>query len=55
MGLTMLEIEVCEVRGCCPVYKVGDKMVIDEPKGALHARGKQLSKFEKSRLKNTEG
>lgn len=25
----MLEIKVCEVRGKCPVYKVGDKIVID--------------------------
>ena len=25
----MLEIEVIEVRGKCPVYKVGDKIVID--------------------------
>ena len=25
----MLEIEVCEVKGYCPVHKVGDKMVID--------------------------
>jgi uncharacterized repeat protein (TIGR04076 family) len=28
----MLEIEVCEVRGKCPVHKVGDKIVIDDPK-----------------------
>lgn len=28
----MLEIVVCEVRGRCPVYKVGDKMVIADPK-----------------------
>jgi len=28
----MLEIEVCEIRGKCPVYKVGDKMVIDGPR-----------------------
>lgn len=28
----MLEIEVCEVRGICPVYKVGDKMVVDGAK-----------------------
>ena len=27
----MLEIEVCEIRGKCPVHKVGDKMVIDGP------------------------
>ena len=25
----MLEIRVCEIRGKCPVYKVGDRMVID--------------------------
>jgi len=31
----MLKIEVCEVRGYCPVYKVGDKMVIDDPKIVL--------------------
>jgi uncharacterized repeat protein (TIGR04076 family) len=31
----MLEIEVVEVRGRCPVHKVGDKMVIDGPKIAL--------------------
>lgn len=28
----MLEIRVCEVKGKCPVYKVGDKMVIDGPR-----------------------
>ena len=28
----MLEIEVCEIRGKCPVHKVGDKIVIDGPK-----------------------
>jgi uncharacterized repeat protein (TIGR04076 family) len=27
----MLEIEVCEVRGYCPVYKVGDIIVVDDP------------------------
>ncbi|MEM3703003.1 MAG: TIGR04076 family protein [Candidatus Bathyarchaeia archaeon] len=27
----MLEIVVCEVRGRCPVYKVGDKIVVDDP------------------------
>ena len=27
----MLEIEVCEIRGKCPVYKVGDRIVIDDP------------------------
>ena len=31
----MLEIEVCEIRGICPVHKVGDKMVIDGPKIVL--------------------
>lgn len=25
----MLEIEVCQIRGICPVYKVGDRMVIN--------------------------
>jgi uncharacterized repeat protein (TIGR04076 family) len=25
----MLEIEVCEIRGKCPVHKIGDKIVID--------------------------
>ena len=28
----MLEITVCEIRGSCPVYKVGDKIVIDTPR-----------------------
>ncbi len=28
----MLEIEVCEIRGICPVYKVGDGMIIDGPR-----------------------
>ncbi|HJH27456.1 MAG TPA: TIGR04076 family protein, partial [Methanophagales archaeon] len=27
----MLEIVVQEIRGFCPVYKVGDKIVIDDP------------------------
>lgn len=31
----MLEIEVCEIRGKCPVHKVGDKIVIDGPKIVL--------------------
>ena len=31
----MLEIEVVKVRGYCPVYKVGNKMVIDDPKIVL--------------------
>ena len=32
---SMLEIEVCEIRGKCPVYKVGDKIVIDSAKIVL--------------------
>ena len=28
----MLDIRVCEIRGICPVYKVGDRMVIDGAK-----------------------
>ena len=28
----MLQIKVCEIRGKCPVYKVGDKMIIDGAK-----------------------
>ena len=28
----MLEIRVREIRGSCPVYKVGDKIVIDDPR-----------------------
>jgi uncharacterized repeat protein (TIGR04076 family) len=31
----LLEIEVVEVRGHCPVYKVGDKIVVDDPKIVL--------------------
>ena len=31
-GVTVLEIEVCEIRGRCVVYKVGDKMLIDGPR-----------------------
>jgi len=31
----MLEIEVVEVRGYCPVYKVGDKIVIEGPRIVL--------------------
>jgi len=27
----MLEIEVCEIKGRCPVFRMGDKMVIDGP------------------------
>jgi len=32
MSGKMLEIEVCEIKGKCPVHKVGDKIVIDDPK-----------------------
>jgi uncharacterized repeat protein (TIGR04076 family) len=28
----MLEIKVRKIKGKCPVYKVGDKMVIDDPR-----------------------
>jgi len=31
----MLEIEVCEIRGKCPVYKVGDKIIVDGPNVVL--------------------
>jgi uncharacterized repeat protein (TIGR04076 family) len=31
----MLEIEVCEIRGKCPVHKVGDKIAVDGPKIVL--------------------
>ena len=27
----MLEIKVCEIKGKCPVYKVGDRIVVDDP------------------------
>ena len=33
--MSMLEIEVCEVRGRCPVYKLGDKIVVDGPEIVL--------------------
>ena len=32
----MLEITVCEIRGKCPVHKVGDRIVIDDPKILLY-------------------
>jgi len=32
----MLEIEVCEIRGKCPVYRVGDKIVIEGPRILLN-------------------
>jgi len=31
----MLEIEVCEIRGKCPVHKVGDIIVVDGPRMIL--------------------
>lgn len=31
----MLEIEVCNVKGKCPVHKVGDRIVIDGPRIVL--------------------
>ena len=31
----MLELTVCEIRGKCPVHKVGDQIVIDDPKIVL--------------------
>lgn len=31
----MLEITVHEIRGHCPVYKEGDRMVVDDPKIVL--------------------
>jgi uncharacterized repeat protein (TIGR04076 family) len=31
----MLEIKVVEIRGHCPVYRVGDRMLIDDPKIVL--------------------
>jgi uncharacterized repeat protein (TIGR04076 family) len=31
----MLEIEVAEVRGYCPVYRVGDRIVVADPKIVL--------------------
>ncbi|MCW4015785.1 MAG: TIGR04076 family protein [Candidatus Bathyarchaeota archaeon] len=32
----MLEIEVCAIKGKCPVHNVGDKIIIDDPKILLH-------------------
>jgi uncharacterized repeat protein (TIGR04076 family) len=31
----MLEVEVAEVRGYCQVYRVGDKIVVDDPETVL--------------------
>ena len=28
----MLEIKVCDIRGTCPVHKIGDRLIIDAPK-----------------------
>jgi len=28
----MLEIRVCQIRGVCPVYKIGDQIVIEGPR-----------------------
>jgi uncharacterized repeat protein (TIGR04076 family) len=33
--LEVLEIEVCEVKGTCPVHRVGDKIIVDDPKIVL--------------------
>lgn len=32
----MLEIRVCEIRGKCPVHKVGDRIIVDGPSIALN-------------------
>jgi uncharacterized repeat protein (TIGR04076 family) len=31
----MLEIKVCEIRGSCPVFKLGDRLTIDDPEIVL--------------------
>jgi len=31
----MLEIKVCDIKGKCPVHKVGDKIVVDGPRIVL--------------------
>jgi uncharacterized repeat protein (TIGR04076 family) len=31
----LLEVKVVEVRGFCPVHKVGDKIVVDDPEIVL--------------------
>jgi len=31
----VLEVEACEVRGHCPVYKVGDKITVNDPEIVL--------------------
>jgi uncharacterized repeat protein (TIGR04076 family) len=35
----MLEIRVCEIRGKCPVHRVGDRMVVDGPSIVLNKTG----------------
>jgi uncharacterized repeat protein (TIGR04076 family) len=35
VGEGLLEFEVVEIRGYCPLYNVGDKMVIDYPRVVL--------------------
>ena len=40
----MLEIVVHEIRGYCPVYKVGDKIVIDDPTLFLFRKKKTCAK-----------
>ena len=35
MVFALLEIEVWEIRGKCPVFKKGDKIIIDPPKIVL--------------------
>jgi uncharacterized repeat protein (TIGR04076 family) len=32
---SMLEIKVCDIKGKCPVHKVGDKIVVDGPRIVL--------------------
>jgi uncharacterized repeat protein (TIGR04076 family) len=32
----MLEISVCEIRGKCPVHKVGDRITVDGPSIVLN-------------------
>jgi uncharacterized repeat protein (TIGR04076 family) len=32
---SMLEIKVCDIKGKCPVHKVGDKIVVDDPRIVL--------------------
>lgn len=31
----MLKVEVIEVRGTCPVHKVGDQIIVDDPRIVL--------------------